>query len=57
VLFQPVAKKDGIVPKQLELFVLICYDFKDVRMERFVVCKEAHQWSGLLQRNSIGYGL
>jgi hypothetical protein len=43
----------GIVPKQLESFVLICYDFKEVIMELLVLCKDARQWSGLLQANSI----
>ena len=48
---------DGIVPEQLDSFVLICYDFGGVIMELFVLCKDARQWSGLLQRSSIGSGL
>ena len=47
----------GPVPEQLDSFVLICYDFEGVIMELFVLCKDARQWSGLLQRSSIGSGL
>jgi hypothetical protein len=47
----------GPVPEQLDSFVLICYDFEGVIMELFVLCKDARQWSGLLQRSSIDSGL
>lgn len=47
----------GPVPKQLDSFVLFCYDFEGVIMELFVLCKDARQWSGLLQRSLIDFGL
>ena len=50
-------RRHGPVPEQLDSFVLICYDFESVIMELFVLCKDARQWSGLLQRSSIGSGL
>jgi DNA-binding response OmpR family regulator len=50
-------KPHGPVPEQLDSFVLICYDFEGVIMELFVLCKDARQWSGLLQRSSIDSGL
>jgi hypothetical protein len=51
------ANQHGPVPEQLDSFVLICYDFEGVIMELFVLCKDARQWSGLLQRSSIDSGL
>jgi hypothetical protein len=48
---------DGIVPKQLDSFVLICYDCAGVIMELFVLCKDARQWLGLFRKNSIDFGL
>jgi len=49
--------EDGIVPKQLDSFVLICYDCAGVIMELFVLCKDARQWLGLFRKNSIDSGL
>jgi len=51
------AWKQGIVPEQLDSFVLICYDCTGVIMELFVLCKDARQWSGLFRKNSIDCGL
>jgi predicted nuclease of restriction endonuclease-like (RecB) superfamily len=48
---------NGPATEQLDPFVLICYDFEGVIMELFVLCKDARQWSGLLQRSSIDSGL
>jgi len=45
------------VPEQLDSFVLICYDLEVAIMELFVLCKDARQWSGLLQRSLIDFGL
>jgi len=47
----------GIVPEQLDSFVLICYDCTSVIMELFVLCKDARQWSGLFRKNSIDSGV
>ena len=50
-------RKDGIVSKQLDSFVLICYACAGVIMELFVLCKDARQWLGLFRKNSIDSGL
>ena len=52
-----LARIHGIVPKQLDSFVLICYDCAGVIMELFVLCKDARQWLGLFRKNSIDSGL
>jgi hypothetical protein len=52
-----VLPSDGIVPKQLDSFVLICYDCSGVIMELFVLCKDARQWLRLFRKNSIDFGL
>jgi hypothetical protein len=53
----PVEVMDGPVPQQLDSFILICYDSENAIMELFILCKDARQWSGLLQRDLIDFGL